>query len=79
MSHNRPVPPVTIGAMNNEPRFDDCQYLNPELKEMFWALDLIESYSSGIRRAKDALKENHSLELQFCRLMIPMIIQWRWS
>ena len=30
-----------------------------------FALDLIESYGSGIRRAKDALKENHSPELQF--------------
>ena len=34
MNHNRPVPPVTIEAMNKETRFDDCQYLNPELKEM---------------------------------------------
>lgn len=51
--------------MNKETRFDDRQYLNPELKEMFFALDLIESYGSGIRRAKDALKENRSPELQF--------------
>lgn len=65
VNHNRPVPPVTIEAMNKETRFDDRQYLNPELKEMFFALDLIESYGSAIRRAKDALKENHSPELQF--------------
>ena len=65
VNHNRPVPPVTIEAMNKETRFDDRQYLNPELKEMFFALDLIESYGSGIRRAKEALKENHSPELQF--------------
>lgn len=65
VNHNRPVPPVTIEAMNKETRFDDRQYLNPELKEMFFALDLIESYGSGIRRAKDALKEKHSPELQF--------------
>lgn len=65
VNHNRPVPPVTIEAMNKETRFDDRQYLNPELKEMFFALDLIESYGSEIRRAKDALKENHSPELQF--------------
>ena len=31
VNHNRPVPPVTIEAMNKEPRFDDRQYLNPEL------------------------------------------------
>ena len=65
VNHNRPVPPVTIEAMNKETRFDDRQYLNPELKEMFFALDLIESYGSGSWRAKDALKENHSPELQF--------------
>lgn len=65
VNHNRPVPPVTIEAMNKERRFDDRRYLNPELKEMFFALDLIESYGSGIRRAKDALKENHSPQLQF--------------
>ena len=51
--------------MNKERRFDDRRYLNPELKEMFFALDLIESYGSGIRRAKDALAENYSPELQF--------------
>ena len=65
VNHNRPLPPVTIEAMNKQTRFDDRKYLNPELKEMFFALDLIESYGSGIRRAKDALKENHSPELQF--------------
>lgn len=40
-------------------------YLNPELKEMFFSLDLIESYGSGIRRAKNAMKENGSPELVF--------------
>ena len=32
---------------------------------MFFALNLIESYGSGIRRAKDALRENQSPELFF--------------
>ena len=32
---------------------------------MFFALNLIESYGSGIRRAKDALLENGSPELNF--------------
>ena len=56
---------MRIEAMNKERRFDDRRYLNPELKEMFFALDLIESYGSGIRRTKDALEENHSPEPQF--------------
>ena len=32
---------------------------------MFFSLNLIESYGSGIRRAKDALSENKSPELKF--------------
>ena len=70
VNHNRPVPPVTIEAMNKETRFDDRQYLNPELKEMFFALDLIESYGSGIRRAKEALKENHTDDYTMAVVMI---------
>lgn len=45
--------------------FDRRQYLNKELKDMFFSLNLIESYGSGIRRAKDALFENGSPELKF--------------
>ena len=65
INHNRPVPPVTIEAMNSNTEFRDRVYLNPELKEMFFALDLIESYGSGIRRAKNAMKENGSPDLVF--------------
>ncbi|MBQ8962132.1 MAG: hypothetical protein IJ071_13120 [Ruminococcus sp.] len=65
INHNRPVPPVTIEAMNNDTEFRDRVYLNPELKEMFFSLDLIESYGSGIRRAKNAMKENGTPELVF--------------
>ena len=65
VNHNRPLPPVTIEALNRERSFDRRQYLNKELKDMFFALNLIESYGSGIRRAKDALLENGSPELKF--------------
>ena len=51
--------------MNSDTEFRDRVYLNPELKEMFFSLDLIESYGSGIRRAKNAMKENGSPELVF--------------
>jgi len=53
VNHNRPLPPVTIEALNNNRIFDKRQYLNKELKDMFFSLNLIESYGSGIRRAKD--------------------------
>ena len=65
VNHNRPLPPVTIEALNKDRSFDRRQYLNKELKDMFFALNLIESYGSGIRRAKDALLENGSPELVF--------------
>ena len=65
VNHNRPLPPVTIEALNRDRSFDRRQYLNKELKNMFFSLNLIESYGSGIRRAKDALLENGSPELKF--------------
>jgi predicted HTH transcriptional regulator len=40
-------------------------YLNKELKEMFFSLDLIQSYGSGIRRAKKAMADNSSPALIF--------------
>lgn len=65
VNHNRPLPPVTIEDLNKDRSFDRRQYLNKELKDMFFSLNLIESYGSGIRRAKDALLENGSPELRF--------------
>ena len=69
----------TVGAIDGKDkiewkRFDGLvwiqakqvsKYLNKELKDMFFSLNLIESYGSGIRRAKDALLENGSPELMF--------------
>ncbi|QPK94738.1 hypothetical protein HCQ94_03255 [Actinomyces sp. zg-332] len=52
VNHNRPVPPVTIEALNSDRSIDRRQYLNKELKDMFFSLNLIESYGLGIRRAK---------------------------
>ena len=57
-NHNRPLPPVSIKDLNEKTIFDIRAYLNPQIKDMFYKLHLIESYGSGIRRAKTALKEN---------------------
>lgn len=65
INHNRPLPPVTIRDLNEKTEFADRQYLNKELKDMFFALNLIQSYGSGIRRAKRAMADNHSPELVF--------------
>ena len=65
VNHNRPVPPVTIEDLNEKTEFDDRNYLNKELKEMFFNLNLIQSYGSGIRRAKKAMADNGSPKLVF--------------
>ncbi len=59
------LPPVTIEDLNNQTVFTDRQYINDELKDMFFKLDLIQSYGSGIRRAKRAMEENGSPKLVF--------------
>ena len=58
INHNRPVPPVTIEDLNTKVVFDDRHYLNDELKEMFFKLDLIQSYGSGVRRSISFLRQN---------------------
>ena len=65
INHNRPLPPVTIEDMNTREEFRDREYLNPEIKEMFFALGLIQSYGSGIRRAKHAMADNGNPPLMF--------------
>jgi predicted HTH transcriptional regulator len=65
INHNRPVPPVTIEDLNKKTSFDDRKYINPEIKDMFFSLHLIESYGSGVRRAKIALQQNGSKPVEY--------------
>ena len=65
INHNRPLPPVTIDSLNSKDSFDNRQYISGELKDMFYSLNLIESYGSGVRRAKEALRANASPSLEY--------------
>ena len=65
VNHNRPLPPVTIEDLNERESFDGRGYVNPELKDMFFALGLIESFGSGVRRAKHAMRDNGSPALVY--------------
>ena len=76
INHNRPLPPVTIEDLNEQTVFADRQYVNDELKDMFFKLDLIQSYGSGIRRAKKAMEVNGSPNWYLVLIMIRMIILW---
>lgn len=65
VNHNRPLPPVTIEDLNEQESFDGRGYVNPELKDMFFVLGLIESFGSGVRRAKHAMRDNGSPALVY--------------
>ncbi len=57
-NYNRPIPPVTINDLNTKDAFPNRVYENPTIREMFKALDYIESYGSGIGKAYRAMAKN---------------------
>jgi predicted HTH transcriptional regulator len=65
VNHNRPLPPITYQDLNKKDFFPDRDYLNPEIREMFKSLDLIESYGSGIGEAKKAMRSNGSPDIHY--------------
>lgn len=59
-NYNSPLPPVTPKDLNEKTDFPNRQYENKSICSMFKALGLIESYGSGVGKAKEAMKENDS-------------------
>ncbi len=64
-NYNKPIPPVTIKDLNEREAFPDRTYENPTIREMFKSLDYIESYGSGIGKAKKAMSKNGSSNICF--------------
>lgn len=64
-NYNKPLPPITIKDLNTKDSFPNRMYENPSIREMFKSLDLIESFGSGIGKAKRAMKENSSDSIYF--------------
>ena len=64
-NYNRPLLPVTIQDLNTLERFPERNYENPTIRIMFKNLHLIESYGSGVGRAKKSMKRNGSPDLNF--------------
>lgn len=64
-NYNKPIPPVTIRDLNELEAFPNRSYENPSIREMFKALDYIESYGSGIGKAKRAMQRNGSERFHF--------------
>ena len=54
INYNDPLPPTTIHDMNNISFFHERDSINPEIRDMFKSLGIIESYGTGIGEAKKA-------------------------
>jgi len=64
-NYNKPIPPITINDLNTKDSFPNRVYENPSIREMFKSLDLIESFGSGIGKAKRAMAENGQEKIHF--------------
>lgn len=58
INYNSPLPPITIRDLNNRYYFHERDTINPEIRDMFKALGIIESYGTGIGEAKKSCGDN---------------------
>ena len=65
VNYNKPLPPLKIQDLNERTFFNERDTENPEIREMFKALGIIESFGTGIGEAKRALEENDSPTLYY--------------
>ena len=65
MKYNKSLPPLRINGLNERTFFNERDTVNLELRDMFKALGIIESFGTGIGEAKRSMAENSSPELVF--------------
>lgn len=65
VNYNRPLPPLKIQDLNERTFFNERDTENPEIRDMFKDLGIIESFGTGIGEAKRALEENGSPTLYY--------------
>jgi predicted HTH transcriptional regulator len=65
VNYNRPLPPLRIQDLNDRTFFNERDAENPEIRDMFKALGIIESFGTGIGEAKRALEKNGSPALYY--------------
>lgn len=65
VNYNKPLPPLKIQDLNERTFFNERDTENPEIRDMFQALGIIESFGTGIGEAKRALEENGSPALYY--------------
>ncbi|MCR5837620.1 MAG: AAA family ATPase [Lachnospiraceae bacterium] len=65
VNYNRPLPPLRIEDLNERTFFNERDTENPEIRDMFKALGIIESFGTGIGEAKKSLEDNGSPSLYY--------------
>ncbi|MBQ8707526.1 MAG: putative DNA binding domain-containing protein [Succinivibrionaceae bacterium] len=65
VNYNKPLPPVRLADLNERTFFNERDTENPEIRDMFKALGIIESFGTGIGEAKRSMRKNGSPELYY--------------
>ncbi len=65
VNYNKPLPPLRIRDLNERTVFNERDTENPEIRDMFKDLGIIESFGTGIGEAKRAMESNGSPELYY--------------
>ncbi len=65
INYNKPLPPITLEDLNSKTIFKERDSINPELRDMFKDLGIIESYGTGVGEAKRACIENGNRALYY--------------
>ena len=60
VNYNKPLPPLKISDLNERTLFNERDTANPEVRDMFKALGIIESFGTGIGEAKRSMELNGS-------------------
>lgn len=63
VNYNKPLPPIRISDLNERTYFNERDTENPEIRDMFKSLGIIESFGTGIGEAKRSMWENGSPDL----------------
>lgn len=65
VNYNKPLPPLKLQDLNDRTFFNERDTENPEIRDMFKSLGIIESFGTGIGEAKKALESNGSPGLYY--------------
>lgn len=65
VNYNKPLPPISTKDLNDRRVFNERDTENPEIRDMFKALGIIESFGTGIGEAKRSMDDNGSPALYY--------------